>query len=478
MKTGSLMQINHSQKMILAGLALLTLLLVPLHALAQSRTIKTAPSALNNLHITKNTLYPFEFEVVTQRPSKIQGTVKSSGINWVCKGRVCSTNVKYAGFGVNACQKLALQVGPVSSFRLRKQPSAAAPVKGYPFNQEQIARCNRGITQNQDKKLNTKSAGVVLSAPVLSQSAVRAKKIGEASGRMKQVKELQRLRDLGSPAAQAMGRETGERQDCSQSADRANCLRDNLNAGKASPEASGGSIRDCIMGPNPQNCFDGGNNNETGRASAGPSDPRDQIEDPRSVSSFRVGSYDTGRLSVRSSWTTSFRDGSAVRRRQGQNEQGERVEETMIFNDDGTSGHSATVYHQDGTRTDHIVTYDEFGDKDSETHSESRGRGSPSGQAAPDSASSGPADDCNWNPALGKCMTATPDPKGMTSQPGAGGQYKGILGRNVPKTDIGAAINCGDANNEACNRAGSGLNNGAKPLEHKDPGPAPGDKPH
>jgi hypothetical protein len=65
----------------------------------------------------------------------------------------------------------------------------------------------------------------------------------------------------------------------------------------------------------------------------------------------------------------------------------------------------------------------------------------------------------------------------MTSQPGAGGDGS-ILGRNTPKTDVGAAINCGDVNNEACNRAGAGLSNRAKPLEHKDPGPTPGGSPH
>jgi len=101
------------------------------------------------------------------------------------------------------------------------------------------------------------------------------------------------------------------------------------------------------------------------------------------------------------------------------------------------------------------------------------------GEAAPDSASGSAPDNCNWNPALGKCMTNRPNPKGMTSQPGPDGENTGgILGRNTLKTDVGAAINCGDASAEACNRAGAGLSNRAKPLDHKDPGPTPGSAPH
>ncbi len=449
-----------------------------------------APKGLNVL--SKFNVKAYDFEVRTVYPSKVQGQVSFSKVAWNCQGNICTTQVKYPGFGVSACHALAMKVGPIHSFRLTKQPPTVVPVKGYPLSAAQISRCNQGVSAPKNMKVNTRlNTPVIRTAPVYNagsagQGANRAKQIGEASNRMKQAKELQRLHDLGSPIDQAMGGASG-RQDCSQSADRAKCLRDNLNAGKAPAGPSGGGMRDCIMGANPQNCFNSGKAKRPGSLSAGPGDPRDQVKDPRGMAaddgdgSITVGEYHSGAVRVQGGWQTSFHDGQVVRQRQLTDENSDEIVETVTYSDDGTSTHAANVRHQDGSEDIYVIELNSLDGVESETHSRIRAHGGAgaSGQAAPDSASSGPADNCNWNPALGRCMKPAPDPRGNTSQPGPDGQNTGgILGRNTPQTDVGAAINCGDASNEACNRAGAGLSSGAKPLEHKDPGPTPGSAPH
>ncbi len=457
---------------------------------------------------------PFEFAVTTAGVSRIQGQVSSSGVIWTCKGRTCSARARYPGFGVRACHELAMKVGPVRAFRLVRQPPTLARVKGYPFSAGKLARCNQGLAQDKSDKAGRaggKSAFTPppilppaggISAPMAgsqsASSANRARQIGEASGRMKQARELQRLHDLGSPVDQAMGHGASGQQDCRNAADRANCLRGNLGAGKAPAAAAGHSMRDCIMGPNPQNCFNSGGSTRPGHLSSGPAgDPRGQVKDPRGVSAVRVGRYDTGPVDDWSGWVTSHpTNGTVTRSRQGHDRQGNLVEEFVFLYDDGQSAHVIRVTETDAEHDRYKVStftemrdeYDEIMETRESTAFRTRARvtvtdpddegAGQTGQAAPDSASSGPADTCNWNPALGKCTAPAPDPRGNTSQPGPGHTDTGILGRNAPKTDLGAAINCGDASKEACNRAGAGLSNAARPLEHKDPGPALGSPPH
>ncbi|PHS27745.1 MAG: hypothetical protein COA85_04610 [Robiginitomaculum sp.] len=322
----------------------------------------------------------------------------------------------------------------------------------------------------------------------MGQSASRAKTIGETSNRMKQAKELQRLHDLGTPMGQAMGGGAAAgRQDCSRSSDRAKCLHDNMNAGKSPAGPSGGGMRECIMGANPQNCFNSGGGKRTGTLSAGPGDPRDQIKDPRSVAadegdgSITVGEYHSAAISAQGGWQTSIHDGQVVRRRYLADDNGDEIIETITYNEDNYSTHAANVYHRDGSEDIYVVELNSLDGEESSTHTHMRARGGAgaSGQTAPDTASGGAADHCNRDMVTGRCKNPRPNPKGMTSQPGPDGENPGgILGRNTPKTDVGAAINCGDASSEACNRAGAGLSNRAKPLDHKDPGPVPGGSPH
>ncbi len=457
-----------------------------------------APKGLNVL--TKINVNAYGFEVRTVYPSKVQGQVSFSKVAWNCQGNICTTQVKYPGFGVSACHALAMKVGPIHSFRLTKQPPRVVPVKGYPLSATQISRCNQGVSAPKNIKINTSAPALNTridgTGTTVGEGAKRAKAIGEASDRMKQAKELQRLRDMGTPMGQAMGGGAAAgRQDCSRSSDRAKCLRDNLNVGKASA-ASGGGMRECIMGANPQNCFNRGKAKRPGTLNAGPGDPRDQVKDPRDISAVRVGSYDTGFV-IWSRWeTTQLPNGTVRRSRSGHDTDGNQFDESIFIYDDGYSAHVVRETSGSGGNLSKTVTHTEIRNEydvveeetESTTYRQRRNNGDTppdsdnpggSGQAAPDSASSGPADNCNWNPALGRCMKPAPDPRGNTSQPGPDGQNTGgILGRNTPQTDVGAAINCGDASSEACNRAGTGLSNRAKPLDHKDPGPIPGSAPH
>ncbi len=484
----------------LTGLANLALFLSAAHAAPQIKPVQNAIKAP-----TLNTQTgAFHFEAATVLPSKVQGQVMSSGVQWTCKGNVCTTRVKYPGFGVKACHALALQIGQVRSFRLTKQPPTLVPIKGYPFRADKIAKCNQGISVPKSTTFNSRlsspviggvavlNTGTIGSGTQAGQAASRAGKIGEAGNRMKQIKELERLNDLGTPADQAMGRGAAGRQDCSHSANRAKCLRDNMNAGNAPAGPSGGSMRDCIMGSNPQNCFNSGGGKRPGQLNAGPSDPRGQIKDPRGVAS---GDSDQEPVGV---W---IRGGSRTERRGDQG----RTEYTSEYrhNTDGTTDtvYVRTTYRERETQSD-VVLFERV----TKTKRNARGEiienssdasdpdrpyemrspapdtppdSDPAGQSAPDTASGGAPDNCNRDLVTGRCKNPQPDPKGATSQPGPGGENTGgILGRNTPKTDIGAAINCGDVNNDACNRAGVGLNNAARPLDMKDPGPAPGAAPH
>ncbi len=451
-----------------------------------------APKGLNVL--TKINVNAYGFEVRTVYPSKVQGQVSFSKVAWNCQGNICTTQVKYPGFGVSACHALAMKVGAIHSFRLTKQPRTVAPVKGYPLNADQIARCNQGISSPKKMKVNTHLGVSALNTPIagnanaVGQGAQRAKTIGEAGSRMKQAKALQRLHDLGTPQDQAMGGGAAAGgQDCSHSADRAKCLQDNMNAGKAPSAASGGGMRECIMGANPQNCFNRGRSNRPGTLSAGPGDPRDQVKDPRGMAaddgdgSITVGEYHSGAVRVQGGWQTRMHDGQVVRRRYLADENGDEIIETVTYSDDGTSSHAANVHHQDGSEDIYVVELNNLDREESSTHTHMRARGGAgaSGQAAPDTASGGAADHCNRDLVTGRCKNPRPDPQGNTSQPGPDGENTGgILGHNTPKTDVGAAINCGDASAEACNRAGAGLSSGAQPLEHTDPGPTPGGAPH
>jgi hypothetical protein len=465
---------------------------------------------LKVLSAAKVNLYPYRFEVSTVAPSKIQGKVKSSGVGWYCKGNTCTTNVKYAGFGVTACQKLALKVGQVRSFRLVKQPPASKPVKGYPFNANKITRCNQGLAQNKSAKLGKGvNTGVVLQAPVPGQNAKRAKAIGEAGARMKQAMELQRMQGLGSPVDQAMGKGAGGRQDCSRSANRAKCLRDNMNADKTPAGPSGGGMSDCLLaGGNLSSCVSrgrGSSGSGAGRVSNGPGSAADGANIPGRGQAQSGGNKGDG--SHWGQWRANPNAESG----------GDRSMYRQSQNDDGTeSFESVTTNSRTGRTTREIFTFkggegtsqttitDRDGNVSSVTTQRSLSDGSISSeskyydangrpvrttttvippdsgeQSAPDSASGDAPDNCNWNPALGKCMTSTPDPKDNTSQPGPDGESTGgILGRNAPKTDVGAAINCGDSSTEACNQVGNGLNNGAKRLDMKDDnGPVPGASP-
>ncbi|HEC13682.1 MAG TPA: hypothetical protein ENI80_10650 [Acidiferrobacteraceae bacterium] len=73
----------------------------------------------------------------------------------------------------------------------------------------------------------------------------------------------------------------------------------------------------------------------------------------------------------------------------------------------------------------------------------------------------------------------------MTSRPGPNGENPGskpVRTSIAPNVGLAGAVNCGDANSDACNQSSFGSSSGAQRLEMKDTGlggvPAGGSPPH
>jgi len=226
-------------------------------------------------------------------------------------------------------------------------------------------------------------------------------------------------------------------------------------------------------------CRQGGGQSHSGRITAEPSgDPRNQIKDPRGVAAVRVGNYDTGEVKEWTPWQQYHNtDNSVSRERNGYNGRGEAVEELVVTKDDGTSKHTVRVHHRDGSSTTHSLDRDALDRPGRSVHTEDvpPPEDDPDSQAAPDSASGGPADNCNWNPALGKCMQPRSSGKDMASQPGPNGQNPGVSpGSLTPHIGSDAATNPGDGSWEA---RGFGSGSHGKRLDMKEEGTKVGGTP-
>ena len=330
-----------------------------------------------------------------------------------------------------------------------------------------------------------------------SAAATHAKQVGENAARSKQIRQMQQARDLGSTEDQARRGPTG-RQDCSHSPNPAACLQANLHSPN-SPNQSGTdrrSLQACLMGSHPESCFNSGSQSSSGRVSRGPGDPRDRIKDPRGVSSVKVGSYDSGPVKDWSPWVTTHRHGDTIRSRDGKDGQGNNVREVIIIDTiNNESTHSVSVSSRDRSHTE---IYSEIRDANDRVVNQSHDVNNiyrppqdshnhvvpgilyPDGweegsQSAPEG-SNGPANDnCDWNPALGKCMKAKSDPQGMTSQPGPDGENPGSQpGSATPHIGSDAVTNGGGGDWNTSGRRGFGLGTRNKPLDMKDPGSPPG----
>ncbi len=340
-----------------------------------------------------------------------------------------------------------------------------------------------------------------------NQAAGQARTIGEASGRMKQVREMQRLRDSGSPTDQARpGRSGNERQDCSRSANRAACLRNSMNAGNTNSLPNGDtqrSMQACLQaGGNPATCGQGRSKGRPAGSATignGPGNPADVVNNR---SGRGQAEQDGGSSNTHwGQWQSDTDDetGESIKYRTSQNDDGTTTTESYSRNSrTGESGYESVTRDRDGevlddyysstdrngvTRDRSTATFN-AGNGWTATQSSGTGRrgstivigptpvtpGNPDNQPSPEG-SNGPADNCNWNPALGRCMKPHADTKGMTSRPGPNGENPGIqTGGFAPHIGSAAVTNCGDASSDACNRGGFGLSSGGTPLDMKDPG--------
>jgi hypothetical protein len=463
-------------------------------------------------------IQPYVLEARTLQTSLTQGTLTlSSGVRWDCKGTLCTAHVKYPSSGTKACNALARAVGSLHSFRLVKQPSKIKTVKGYPLTTAQINACNQGAAIPQNKsaissrtplivgstvKLNSgsvKTVGTVIAGSAVAQAANRAKEIGIAGNRMKQLKELQRMQQSGSPNDPGrFGGTTRGRQDCARSANRAQCMRDNLstgtnsNAGQpGSPSGQGladcmnggGNMRDCVVG----NRGKGQGFAGTGTGTSGPGNPNDgviipgkgqaegdatghnwgpwvftygQDNESGTRSSMNDDSTQSGERHFRDNITHAITSEIWTKTREGL-----KTTTTTITDSEGTLTFSETVTrYPDGLTSTSLNPLPSTGTPAGPDTGE---------QTAPDSASGGRPDNCNWNPALARCTAPEGDPEGQTTQPGPDGEYSGIGDAiTAPGVDIGAVINCGDTNTDACNRIGDATVN--VPYNPVDPeGPRP-----
>ncbi|VAW77644.1 hypothetical protein MNBD_GAMMA14-468 [hydrothermal vent metagenome] len=340
-----------------------------------------------------------------------------------------------------------------------------------------------------------------------NQAAGQVRIIGEASGRMKQVREMQRLRDLGSPTDQVRpGRSGNDRQDCSRSANRAACLRNNMNAGNTNSLPNGDtqrSMQACLQaGGNPATCGQGrSKGGPAGSATIGngPGNPADVVNNR---SGRGQAEQDGGSSNAHwGQWQSDTDDetGESIKYRTSQNDDGTTTTESHYRNSrTGESGYESVTRDRDGevlddyssstdrngvTRDRSTATFN-AGNGWTATQNSRTGRpgttipigppsgtpGNPDNQPSPEG-SNGPADNCNWNPALGRCMKPHADTKGMTSRPGPNGENPGTqTGGFAPHVGSAAVTNCGDTGSDACNQGGFGLSSGGTPLDMKDPG--------
>jgi len=326
----------------------------------------------------------------------------------------------------------------------------------------------------KQKTTNVNVGAHSVALPQSSAAAANAKRVGEDAERTKQIQQMQKMRDLGSPMDQARRGPAG-RQDCQHSSDPAACLQSNLHSPnqQGQPGSGRGSIQECIMGPNPSACFNSGGQNSQGRAGRGPGDPRDQIKDPRSVSSVQVGSYDTGPVKDWSRWDIGhWTHGETYRTRSGQNGNGDFVQEEIIINPNRNEVTHEVRVEKNGETTVHRVVEDSYDRTVEETHTVRHQHDDPeNSQGTPDGSNSQANDNCDWNPALGKCMKPRADAKGNTSQPGADGSNPGSA---TPHIGSEAVTNGGGGDWNTTDGRAFGLGNGSKPLDMKDPGGLPG----
>ncbi len=329
--------------------------------------------------------------------------------------------------------------------------------------------------------------------------AVNKARAIEGGTRMRELRELKHMRDLGSPIEQRLGRgrNVKGRQDCSLSSNRAECLRNNMSHPGQNPGLPNGvnrrRMQDCLnKGGSPASCMQSGRGSASaGRIGAGPGSPADGANIPGRGQAEQDGGTSHGRFqgwNVRGGHPN--RDGSTTNMRSGTYQDGTVVKETVTVDREGNVVSRTHIEKAQNGRVLNSSEYNTFNWRDGSTtthHHENESRsdeshsvmtlgpirvtpGSPDNQPAPEG-SNGPANDnCDYVPGQG-CRKKQADTRGMTSQPGPNGQNSGTqTGGFAPHIGSAAATDCGDASSDACNRGGFGFRSGGTPLDMKDPG--------
>jgi len=384
---------------------------------------------------------------------------------------------------------LAIAVLPAMSAQ------AGNAFKPAQFKQKNIRPAATGQALNSNPAGASNSAadqsGLTSTITPANRAAGRAKGISDAETRARQARELQRMHDLGSAIDQAGGRQHGGgQQDCRHSPNRAECLRNNMHAGGNSKVPDGNAQRSvgrCLQrGGSLASCRQENKGATPGHLSTGPGSPSSaqhipgrgqaQQDGEDSGSSPHGGQTGTGTQEQRNT------DGTVTRIRTRQYRDGTRIVDTVTKDTHGNEvatsheerdANGRIIHNSDSstfdagngeTRT--FVHYDENVQSASHMHAVIPGHRH-NDQPAPEG-SSAPSDNCNWNPALGKCVNTRSSGKGMTSQPGPDGQDPGASPASAaPHIGSDAATNSGDGAWEA---RGFGSGYHGKPLDMKDPG--------
>ena len=405
-------------------------------------------------------------------------------------------------------EKFKLSVKPPQQFSVPVQ--AVAPVKGMASTTAVVPKADKSLEKIKQKAVPPVS---VTKQPVKSTSSIQplhqinspvaginvipaagkhAKAIGENAARLKQIQQIQNMQNLGSPLDQAkQGVNGAGDQDCPRSSNPAACLRNNMNSTNR-PDQPGNnrrSIQTCLQaGGNPADCMNRGNKGGfagAGRIGSGPGSPADGLKIPGQGQARQDGGDSHGSVQWEPPTATRHPNGDTKTTRMGYYEDGAYVETTRTTDRNGNEvSTTRTLRDHNGIIIDHSETETfNFGHGESTTNvHENEGTDRerhwtthtpPENSQPTPEGSNGLADNCDWNPAFGRCMKSKPDPKGMTSQPGADGESPGGQPPASATPHIGsdAVTNTGGGDWSTRERRGFGLNNGGKPLDMKDPGP-------
>jgi len=330
------------------------------------------------------------------------------------------------------------------------KPLIARPAVKAKVNAQQSRVRNKAVGQVKLPSINIPA----------NQAAAKAKGIGEAEARMKQLRELERIRKLGSlQDLPRVGGNVGRPQDCPPGSNPVACVQNGIKVGQKPNLANGDkqrAMQACLQaGGSVASCQQKGGQSDFGGLTAGPgrAPGAKYIPGRGQAQQNPVTDQEVDIHGVVVHSTTIYHDA------QGRVSGKDEIVRTRV----GDNTYAEDRYHTDANghetseprRMYHVVPHSR------------RSGGVISNQAAPDSASGGRPDDCNWSPTYKKCMNKRSSGLGIVSQPGADGENPGAIpGSATPRLGSDAVTNSGDGA-WGVNRSGGGH---GQPLDMKEGG--------